>query len=138
MLGPAQNQVDSLPPGASRRLPALHTLLLRQNRLAALPEDLADLASLINLDLAGNRLAALPAALCALSGLQRLALEYGLTPLPHRLGIHETLALVAQAEALQGTSPILQVLRGALRQHPQAQCEGLEWLDDGDPGAPQP
>jgi hypothetical protein len=70
--------------------------------------------------------------------LQRLALEYGLTPLPHRLGIHETLALVAQAEALQGTSPILQVLRGALRQHPQAQCEGLEWLDDGDPGAPQP
>lgn len=61
--------------------------------------------------------------------LERLALEFGIIPLPYPLGIHETLALVAQAEMLQAANPILQILRDALRRHPQAQCDGIDWLE---------
>ena len=70
--------------------------------------------------------------------LRRLFREFGLTPLPHPLGIHETLALVTQAETLQAPNPIFQVLRTSLRQHPDAHCDGLEWLEDGASTGPDP
>jgi hypothetical protein len=64
--------------------------------------------------------------------LQRLDQEFGLLPLPHPLGIHETLALIAQATTLQVANPMLDLLRATLRHHPQAVCDGMEWLrDDG-------
>jgi hypothetical protein len=67
--------------------------------------------------------------------LQRLNQEFGLLPLPHPLGIHETLALIAQAATLQLANPMLELLRASLRQHPQADCDGMEWLGKDDAAA---
>lgn len=69
--------------------------------------------------------------------LQRLDQEFGLLPLPHPLGIYETLALIAQAATLQLANPMLELLRATLRQHPQADCDGMEWLGNDAAAAAQ-
>ncbi len=61
--------------------------------------------------------------------LQLLEQNFGLIPLPHPLGIHETLGLIAQSATLQLANPMLELLRATLRQHPQADCDGMEWLE---------
>ncbi|MEB3200182.1 MAG: hypothetical protein VKK62_06615 [Synechococcaceae cyanobacterium] len=63
--------------------------------------------------------------------LDHLRDAYDLSPLPYRLEIQETLALIAPAEAI-GTAAIGPALVQALRQHPQAGHPGLRWLDEAE------
>ena len=105
-LWAAQNQIAAVPAGVAGRLPRLHTLSLRQNRLAALPEDLAALTALANLDAAGNRLAALPAGLAGMRALRRLCLEDNeLAALEPRLGLLPLTALSVAGNPLRLVPP---------------------------------
>nr|XP_032806155.1 malignant fibrous histiocytoma-amplified sequence 1 [Petromyzon marinus]XP_032806156.1 malignant fibrous histiocytoma-amplified sequence 1 [Petromyzon marinus] len=93
VLDLGNNALEELPDALAQLLAQLQVLVLRRNRLSALPACVLALDQLRELDLSHNRLAALPADLRALRSLQKLCAAHNrLRSLPDSIGELSSLA----------------------------------------------